>query len=259
VGDLPAGGSPSQAGGAAPPPPPPLSAEASAALAALERVGAGELARLADPASGTVLARAAQAEVDRRSAREARRQAQQQAQARGQHVAALEQQERETRATDVYRAAELRDQIDAARAQEQFVGGLVSVYDQATLDPLLGAVPEAERAGVLAAVAPGADALEGRRQVVAAALQRLEQAWRADEQAKLRANATFRKQVLAEARAGRNGRPRSAGGWAPGPGGVLPDLPEPADQLGPELLVGTPGGAPPPTMNDWLRSQMRRG
>jgi hypothetical protein len=239
-------------------PAPPLSAQARAALAALEQVDAGELARLADPGSGTVLARAAQAEVDRRAARDARRQQQQQQQSRSQQVAALQQQEREARQSDVYRAAELRDQLDAYQQQEQFVHGLVRVYDSATLDPLLEALPEADRPAVLQAVTPEMDALEGRRSVLTTALQRLEAQWRADERQKLRANRTFRQQVLAEARAGRNGTgPAGPAGFATG--GDPAGLPDPSDELGPELLAGGHAvGAPPPDMNTWLRGQIRQ-
>jgi hypothetical protein len=94
------------------------------------------------------------------------------------------------------------------------------------------------------------DALEGRRQVTAAAIARIRATAAAEAEARLRQNPTFRKQVLAEARAGRNG-PGNAGGGDPA------GLPDPADELGPELLAGHAAGAPPPSMDSWLRRRLR--
>ena len=175
-----------------PPPtgPPPLSEKAAALAAQLRELPAEDLAALA--AGDTPFARAVQAETDRR---EARRQRDGQQALRQQQRVQLEQQEREAREVDPYRAVELRNQLDAQQAQEQFVQGLAQAYDRVTLDPLVSALPEADRRAVLAAIPPTFD---GRSQVVAETLKRLEAQWRADQGAKLRKNPAFRKQVLAE-------------------------------------------------------------
>ena len=220
---------------AAAPSAPALSDQAQAALAALEALSADELEALAQ--GDNALGRKAQSIVDRREARRQREQADQGRLTRSQQLAALEEQERQARQTDVYQAAQLRDQLDAHRAQEQFVTGMVRAYDGATLDPLVLALPEGERTSLLADVPPG---LDGRRQLVESTLKRLEQRWRADEASKLKQSAAFRKQVLAEWRSG-----------------ALGDADAPDED--PELLPGGTAHRRGPSMNDWLRGEIRRG
>ena len=181
------------------------------------------------PASPEEEARRVQAEVDRRAARAQKQQAQQ---TRAQQRAVLEQQEREARETDVYKAAELRNQLDAIGAQEQFVAGLVGAYDQSTLDPLVASLPEPERAALLQDAPAG---MEGRKQLVERAVERIKAQGAREAEARLRKSAAFRKQVLADWRRGLHGEEDG------------PDEPE--------LVGGTNGhrnGGP--TMNDWLRA-----
>jgi hypothetical protein len=183
------------------------------------------------PASREEEDRRVQAEVDRRAAKAQR---QQSAQTRAQQVALLQQQEREARETDVYRAAELRNQLDAEQARDEFVAGLVGAYDQSTLDPLVAELPEPERATLLADVPTG---MEGRKQVVERAVARIKALAGAEAEARLKKSAAFRKQVLAEWRS----NPMDEG---------APDEPE--------LVAGGNGHRPGASINDWLRSQALR-
>jgi hypothetical protein len=180
------------------------------------------------PASREEEERRVQAEVDRRAARAQKAQAQQ---TRAQQRAVLEQQEREARETDVYKAAELRNQLDALSSQEQFTAALVGAYDQSTLDPLVAALPEPEREALLADVPTG---MEGRKQIVERAVERIKAQGAREAEAKLRKSAAFRKQVLADWRRGLHGEE---------------DAPDE-----PELVGGTNGHRAGPTMNDWLRA-----
>ena len=182
----------------------------------------------APPASREEEERRVQAEVDRRAARAQKAQAQQ---TRAQQRAVLEQQEREARQTDVYKATELREQLDAMAAQEQFVAGLVGAYDQSTLDPLVASLPEPERAALLQDVPTG---MEGRKALVEQAVTALKAQGAREAEARLRKSAAFRKQVLADWRRGLHGEE---------------DAPDE-----PELVGGTNGHRAGPTMNDWLRS-----
>ena len=182
------------------------------------------------PASREEEERRVQAEVDRRAARAQKAQAQQ---TRAQQRALLEQQEREARQTDVYKATELREQLDAMAAQEQFVAGLVGAYDQSTLDPLVSSLPEPERAALLQDAPTG---MEGRKALVEKAVTAIKAQGAREAEAKLRKSAAFRKQVLADWRRGVHG-----------------DEDQPDE---PELVAGTNGHrSGGPTMNDWLRAQ----
>ena len=182
------------------------------------------------PASPEEEARRVQAEVDRRAARAQKQQAQQ---TRAQQRALLEQQEREARQTDVYKATELREQLDAMAAQEQFVAGLVGAYDQSTLDPLVGALPEPERAALLSDAPTG---MEGRKALVEKAVASIKAQGAREAEARLRKSAAFRKQVLADWRRGLHGDDDA------------PDEPELVSG------AGTNGHRGGPSMNDWLRS-----
>ena len=189
---------------------------------------AGELEALAQ--EDGPFARAVQSEIDRRVARENRQRDEQGRFVRQQRVQGLRQEARQARQTDVYKAAELEEQADQLQQQEVFVRGLVENYDRVSIDPIMQALPEADRAPLLAAVPDG---LEGRAQLVRAALARLEQVWRADEARKVRGGAQ-RRQQNAERRLQR------------------------ADEDGePDLVPGIGRGRNgAPTMNDWLRQQM---
>jgi hypothetical protein len=191
---------------------------------------AGELEALAQ--EDGPFSRAVQGEIDRRAARANRDRDQQGRFVRQQRVQELKQQARQARQTDVYKAAELEDQADAMVQQEAFVRGLVENYDRVSIDPIMQALPEADRAPLLAAVPDG---LEGRAELVRAALRRLEQVWRADEARRLRGG-TQRRRENADRRAQR------------------------ADEDGePDLVAGIGRGRNgTPTMNDWLRQQMNK-
>jgi hypothetical protein len=166
-----------------------------------------------------------QAEVDRRAAKAQKEQSQS---TREQQRQLLIAQEREARETDAYKAAELRNQLDAMTAQEQVIQGMARLWDQATLDPLVKALPEADRNAVLETAASG---IEGRAALTADVLRRLESHWRADEAKKLRSNPAFRKELL--------NTYREHG----------------ADE--PELVTGTNGHPAGGSMNDWLRRAVR--
>jgi len=182
--------------------------------------------------------RAVQSEIDRRAARANRLRDNQGRFVRQQRIEALQEQERQARRSDVYKAAEIRDQLDGLQQQEAFVRGVVENYDRVSIDPLIGALPEKDRASLLADLPDG---LEGRAQLVRAALARLEQVWRSDERRKLRGGPA----------------PASAPG-ANGGGRPRPARPVEEDDGEPEVSVAGRGRRAPATMNDWLRAQMHR-
>ena len=137
------------------------------------------------------------------------------------------------RQTDVYKAAELEDQADQMQQQEAFVRGVVAHYDRVSIDPIMQALPEADRAPLLADLPDG---LDGRAHLVRAALRRLEQIWRADEARKLRGGGTDRRRDNANRRVARavdDGEPELVAGIGRGRNGVA-------------------------SMNDWLRGQSNR-
>jgi hypothetical protein len=232
--------------GATPPPgqPPRLSERAGAVAQQLAGLTGDELDALAQ-ADGP-FSRAVQSEIDRRTARANRERdeqgrfvRQQRVQELRQQAQATRQQARQTRQQDAYRggdldeaADQLEDQALALQQQETFVRGLVEAYDRVSLDPIVQALPEADRAPILAAVPDG---LEGRLELVRAALKRLEQHWRADEARKLR-GAPQRKRENAVRRAA-----------------AVEDDGEP------ELVSGIGRGRRDgPSMNDWLRHELTR-
>jgi hypothetical protein len=209
---------------------PTLSERAGAIAQQLAGLSGDELDALAQ-ADGP-FSRAVQSEIDRRTARANRERDEQGRFVRQQRVAELRGQARQARATDVYKAAELEDQADQIAQQEAFVRGLVEHYDRVSIDPIVQALPEPDRAPLLAAVPDG---LEGRLELVRAALKRLEQHWRADEARKLR-GAPQRKRENAVRRAA-----------------AVEDDGEP------ELVSGIGRGRRDgPSMNDWLRSELTR-
>lgn len=113
-------------------------------------------------------------------------------------------------------------------AQEQVIVGMARLWDQATLDPLVKALPEADRPAVLEHAANG---IEGRATLTEDILRRLEAHWRADEAKKLRTNPAFRKELL-------NAHREVS-----------------ADE--PELVTGGNGHRAGSSMNDWLRGTRR--
>lgn len=85
----------------------------------------------------------------------------------------------------------------------QLFSSVGSEHDKVSIDPLVLALPDKERARILAMEKAGVG-LEGRKLIVTEALKSLEGHWRAEgareAEKKLRSNPAFRKQVLAEAR-----------------------------------------------------------
>jgi len=212
------------------PPAQPLSERAGAISQQLASLSGDELQELAQ-ADGP-FSRAIQSEIDRRVARANKQRDEQGRFTRQQRVEGLKQQARELRQTDVYKAAELEEQVDALQQQEGFVRGLVEHYDRVSIDPIMSALPEADRAPLLADLPEG---LDGRLQLVRAALRRLEQVWRADEARKLRGGPQ-RKRDNAQRRAQRaedDGEPELVAGIGRGRNGV-------------------------PSMNDWLRGELTK-
>ena len=118
-----------------------------------------------------------QSEVDRRAARANKERDDQGRFTRRQRVESLKDQARQARRTDVYKAAEIEDEVDGLLQQEAFVRGVVENYDRVSIDPLMAALPERDRASLMADLPDG---LEGRKQLVTAALARLKQVWQAE-------------------------------------------------------------------------------
>ena len=190
-----------------------------------------ELAALAQ--ADNPFARAVQSEIDRRTARANKERDEQGRYVRQRKVEELRGEARQARQTDVYKAAELEEQADAIQQQEQFVRGLVEHYDRVSIDPIVQALPESDRASILAAVPDG---LDGRAEVVRAALKRLEQIWRADEARKIKGAGGGRRRDNAERR-----------------------VAQAIDDGEPELVTGIGRGRNgTPTMNDWLRREFNR-
>jgi hypothetical protein len=217
-----------------------LSPQAQSIAEQLAGLPADELGRLSQ--GDTAFARAVQAEVDRRTARANKERDAQGRFTRQQRVEQLKQQARQARQTDVYKAAELEEQVDGLQQQEAFVRGVVENYDRVSIDPIMRALPERDRAALMADLPEG---LDGREQLVTAALARLKVVWQAEAVRKV------------------NGRPGSTNGSSqvlppqnPPPRRAKP-VPE-DDEDEPEVSVSGRGRRPPVTMNDWIRGQMAR-
>jgi hypothetical protein len=146
---------------------PPLTERARAVAQELAGMTAGELEALTQ--EDGPFSRAVQGEIDRRTARANRQRDEQGRYVRQRRVDELRGQARQARGTDVYKAAELEDQADAYQQQELFVRGLVENYDRVSIDPIMQALPEADRAPLLASVPDG---LDGRAELVGAARRR---------------------------------------------------------------------------------------
>lgn len=86
---------------------------------------------------------------------------------------------------------------------EQFFQRIGNEHDRAAIDPVVELLPASERERIFKLQGAGSG-LEGRKLVVKEAMKALEKHWKAegakDAERKLRSNAAFRKQVLAEVR-----------------------------------------------------------
>lgn len=173
------------------------------------------------------LDRRVQAETDRR---EARRQQQ----------AAFEQRRR-LRDEDPYAYAEQERQAEQQQVDsqnwQQFFGNIGAQHDRAAIDPVVNQLDASEQQRIMKLQGAGVG-LEGRTLVVTEALKALERKWKAEgarqAEARLRKDATFRRQVFAQHR------------------GAMPE---------PDLMP--PGGATPSegSVSDILRQSLgqRRG
>jgi hypothetical protein len=139
------------------------------------------------------LDRRVQAETDRR---EAQRAARQRAEDR-----------KKLRDTDPWAYAEQDRQADQSQEQDnttlEFFRNVGTQHDRIAIDPLMEALPQAERQRIMNIEGAGRG-LDGRKLVVGEALKSLEKHWKAEgekeAESKLRRNSAFRKQLLAEAR-----------------------------------------------------------
>lgn len=139
------------------------------------------------------LDRQVQSEVDRR---EAKRAAEERAKAR-----------KELRDKDPWAYAEqerTEEQVAQGNNQlTQWLAGIGAEHDKVSIDPIFLALPETERDRIRKIEGAGVG-LDGRKLVVNETLKSLEKHWRAEgareAEQRLRRNAAFRKQVLAEAR-----------------------------------------------------------
>lgn len=139
------------------------------------------------------LDRRVQAETDRREAqRIAREKAEARKRLRDEDPWAYAQQERE---------AEQAQQQTAGVSE--FFAGVGAQHDRASIDPVMEALPLAERERIMKINGAGVG-LEGRKLVVSEALKSLEKHWKEqgerEAESRLRRNNAFRKQLLAEAR-----------------------------------------------------------
>ena len=242
---------------------PPLSPQARAIAAQLAALPADELDRLSKQ-DGNPFARAVQSEIDRRIARANKERDTAGRFVRQKKVQELKSAARQARQTDVYKAAELEEQVDAMEQQEAFVRGVVENYDRVSIDPIMLALPESDRAALMADLPDG---LDGRKQLVTAALSRLEAVWRADERRKLGRGGAPSPSAKATPNGAVNGRLRGGGagdGPTPAPAPAQPARPRPARAVPdedaadePELTSAGRGRRPEPTMNDWLRRVTR--
>ena len=71
----------------------------------------------------------------------------------------------------------MEEQVDGLEQQEAFVRGVVENYDRVSIDPIMQALPERDRAALMADLPDG---LDGRKQLVTAALARLKVVWQAE-------------------------------------------------------------------------------
>jgi hypothetical protein len=113
------------------------------------------------------------------------------------------------------RAAERAAETDAQTTN--WLSNVGTTHDRFTVDPVVMALPEAERNRIMALEGAGVG-LEGRKLIVTEGLKALEKLWKdegqKDAEDKLRRNPAFRKQVLNEFRRGMS-EPEFVGSGAP--------------------------------------------
>jgi hypothetical protein len=214
-------------------PPVQLSAQAKRAIGQLKALAPGDLEALAH-VDGPVKA-LVEAELTRRQAVAQRQLADRGQQTRLQQRQALQAQAAALHDTDAYQSSEQFLQAYAMEQQDAFLANMVKAYDRVSLDPLLLALPETERAVLLEAMPPSMD---GRKYVTEQAIQRI----KANEARRLLRSPAFRKQVLAAVR----GEP------------AAPD----DDPLGDEPELGAErrsAGARPPQGKSPMDALIRRG
>jgi len=137
--------------------------------------------------------KAIQSETDRREAkRDRERKAEERRKLRDEDPWQFAEQERQTE-----QLAQQNSQI------ESIFNTIGAEHDKHTIDPVMQALPKDEQSRILGLEGAGVG-LEGRRLLVGEALKALEKHWKAegakDAETRLRKNAAFRKQVLAEMR-----------------------------------------------------------
>lgn len=151
------------------------------------------------------LDRRVQAETDRRAAK-AQREASEKAE-RDRREAIERKLDPASPEYDPYAGTEEQAQIKAAESTaQQFTGLLHDVgkqHDSATLDVLVGALPESERERIFKLEGAGVG-LDGRKLIVSEGLKALEKHWKAqgakEAEAKLKGDPIFRKRVFTEHR-----------------------------------------------------------
>lgn len=153
------------------------------------------------------LDRRVQAETDRREAKRA--------------AQSLAERRRKLRDEDPWAFAEEERKAEQSAQLEQqtgdILGNIGATHDRFTVDPVVLALPEAERNRIMALEGAGIG-LEGRKLIVEEGLKALEKHWKSegarDAEDKLRRNPAFRKQVLNEFRRGMS-EPEFIGSGAP--------------------------------------------
>jgi hypothetical protein len=153
------------------------------------------------------LDRRIQAETDRREAKRATQaQAERRRKLRDEDPWAFAEEERK---------AEQIAHLDQQNGE--ILGNIGATHDRFTVDPVVLALPQAERNRIMAIEGAGLG-LEGRKLIVEEGLKALEKHWKAegakDAEDKLRRNPAFRKQVLNEFRRGMS-EPEFIGSGAP--------------------------------------------
>lgn len=158
---------------------------------------------------------------------------------RQRQAAAEEAARKELRARDPIAYVEQEEQRERDEAFAREIGQLVkrtaTEHDRAVLDPIMAALPAKVVSDLMKDPPMG---LDGRARLVKRAIAALQDAARAEGAAeaekKLRASAAFRKEVLAELRAGRD------------------------DEAEPDALTGAPLHRANADMNAWMRASLKK-
>jgi len=165
-----------------------------------------------------------QAEADRREAKR--------------HAQALAERRRKLRDENPWQYAEEERKAEVEQAANSqvtdFFSNVSREHDKYSIDPIVEALPEAERSRILQMEGAG-QGLDGRKLIVTEGLKALEKAWKAegakDAEDRLRKNPAFRKQLLNEMR--RNGVRE------------------------PEMISGVAGSPTDQSVSNLLRDQLR--